>query len=163
MQSCGSACKLVDHQRTMEPIRCKFQGWEGHSLKRCTESTGEILPKELPISRPSSFVWAQKRVTESLQKVLTFDDAKAATLAVINDAGTFDLATGTGGFNGSLRLECGSAALNDPHTYPMIHFGCVYNTGLTNAVRQCSCVQAKHGDSLSGCWLEWRFANGLCV
>ena len=48
---------------------------------------------------------AQKRVATELKKVLTKDDAAAATLAVVNDAGTFNFADGTGGFNGSLRLE----------------------------------------------------------
>lgn len=41
-----------------------------------------------------------------LKSVLTSDDAPNAVRALINDAGTYDLATGTGGFNGSLRLEC---------------------------------------------------------
>jgi L-ascorbate peroxidase len=47
----------------------------------------------------------QKRVVEELRKVLTKDDAPAAARAVLNDAGTYDVATGTGGFNGSLRFE----------------------------------------------------------
>jgi hypothetical protein len=52
-------------------------------------------------------VWLlQKRVVEELRKVLTKDDAPAAARAVLNDAGTYDVATGTGGFNGSLRFEC---------------------------------------------------------
>lgn len=38
-------------------------------------------------------------------KVLTKDDAPLAARAVLNDAGTYDVATGTGGFNGSLRFE----------------------------------------------------------
>lgn len=37
--------------------------------------------------------------------MLTKDDAPAAARAILNDAGTYDVATGTGGFNGSLRFE----------------------------------------------------------
>lgn len=47
----------------------------------------------------------QSRVSEELRKVLNKDDAAAALRTVINDAGTYDVATGTGGFNGSIRLE----------------------------------------------------------
>jgi L-ascorbate peroxidase len=47
----------------------------------------------------------QARVVEELQKVLTKDDAGAAARAVLNDAGTYDVATKTGGFNGSIRFE----------------------------------------------------------
>lgn len=43
---------------------------------------------------------------DELKAVLTSDDAPDAVRALINDAGTYDLTTGTGGFNGSLRLEC---------------------------------------------------------
>ena len=51
-------------------------------------------------------VWLpQKRVVQELRNVLTKDDAPAAARAVLNDAGTYDVATGTGGFNGSLRFE----------------------------------------------------------
>lgn len=42
--------------------------------------------------------------------MLTKDDAPAAARAVLNDAGTYDVATGTGGFNGSLQFECVCAA-----------------------------------------------------
>lgn len=47
----------------------------------------------------------KKRVVEELTKVLTKDDAGAAARAVLNDAGTYDIATKTGGLNGSLRFE----------------------------------------------------------
>eukprot|EP00208_Stichococcus_sp_RCC1054_P005852 CAMPEP_0206144858 /NCGR_PEP_ID=MMETSP1473-20131121/25656_1 /ASSEMBLY_ACC=CAM_ASM_001109 /TAXON_ID=1461547 /ORGANISM="Stichococcus sp, Strain RCC1054" /LENGTH=349 /DNA_ID=CAMNT_0053540851 /DNA_START=116 /DNA_END=1165 /DNA_ORIENTATION=- len=47
----------------------------------------------------------QKRVAAELKKVITKDDAALATLAIINDAGTYNFADGSGGFNGSLRLE----------------------------------------------------------
>lgn len=47
----------------------------------------------------------QKRVVEELQKVLTKDDAAPAARAVLNDAGTYDVATQTGGLNGSVRFE----------------------------------------------------------
>ena len=43
---------------------------------------------------------------DELVKALSSGDAAASALALINDAGTYDVATGTGGFNGSLRLEC---------------------------------------------------------
>ncbi len=45
---------------------------------------------------------------DELVKVLSSADAPASALALVNDAGTYDVATGTGGFNGSLRLECAS-------------------------------------------------------
>ena len=48
----------------------------------------------------------QLRVIDELVKALSSGDAAASALALINDAGTYDVATGTGGFNGSLRLEC---------------------------------------------------------
>lgn len=47
----------------------------------------------------------QQRVVEELRKVLTKDDAPDAARAVLNDAGTYDVTTSTGGFNGSLRFE----------------------------------------------------------
>lgn len=65
----------------------------------------------MPIFKHTPFlvthgVPSQKRVVQELRSVLTKDDAPAAARAVLNDAGTYDVATGTGGFNGSLRLEC---------------------------------------------------------
>ena len=47
----------------------------------------------------------QARVLDELKAVLTSDDAPNAVRALINDAGTYDVATDTGGFNGSIRLE----------------------------------------------------------
>lgn len=47
----------------------------------------------------------QARALEELRKVLTSEDAADSVRALINDAGTYDVTTGTGGFNGSLRLE----------------------------------------------------------
>ncbi len=47
----------------------------------------------------------QLRVVDELKKVLSKDDASAAARAVLHDAGTYDVATNTGGFNGSLRFE----------------------------------------------------------
>ena len=52
-----------------------------------------------------SFVTMQLRVVDELKKVLSKDDAQAAARAVLHDAGTFDVVTNTGGFNGSLRFE----------------------------------------------------------
>lgn len=71
----------------------------------------------------------QKRVVSELFNVLTKDDAPAAARAILNDAGTYDVATGTGGFNGSLRLECVCAAeqpLAGHHDSRMLVSTCVY-------------------------------------
>ena len=61
----------------------------------------------------------QVRVIDELVKVLSSADAQASALALINDAGTYDAATGTGGFNGSLRLECGPLS-NDCRAHPHV-------------------------------------------
>lgn len=43
---------------------------------------------------------------EELRKVLNSGDVADSVKALIHDAGTYNVSTGTGGFNGSLRLEC---------------------------------------------------------
>jgi len=69
----------------------------------------------LPAEPPTCAYAAQVRVIDELVKVLSSADAPASALALVNDAGTYDAATGTGGFNGSLRLECASSRC---HTRP---------------------------------------------
>lgn len=47
----------------------------------------------------------QKRAETELRKVLSKEDAPAALRLVLNDAATFDIATGKGGPNGSIVLR----------------------------------------------------------
>ena len=47
----------------------------------------------------------QSYVTDELKKVLGPEDAKSVLRLILNDAGTYDAATGTGGFNGSIQFE----------------------------------------------------------
>ena len=49
--------------------------------------------------------WVQAIVTEELNKELTREDASDTVKLIINDAGTFDVQSGTGGINGSIFLE----------------------------------------------------------
>ena len=47
----------------------------------------------------------QARAERALREGLTRDDAAAALRLVLNDAGTFDVESGTGGLNGSIVIE----------------------------------------------------------
>lgn len=50
-------------------------------------------------------VLVQGLVRDELAKILTADDASDVIRLILHDAGTYDIATGTGGFNGSIQFE----------------------------------------------------------
>ncbi len=61
---------------------------------------------------------AQNKAEAELRKVLKKEDAAAALRLVLHDAATFDIATRTGGMNGSIVTRWNATALS---SLPALH------------------------------------------
>lgn len=85
-----SCCCCPESEPGAQQLSALAPGW--HALQR--------PPPGTPRPRPSC-----PQVTAVLRETVTAADASACMRLVLHDAGTYDIATGTGGFNGSIRFE----------------------------------------------------------